>query len=163
MLRHVIRDAVEVTSYSSRGWAVVMFSVFIDYNINNTRFQACLCRKQRLSPEECACLLIVNQLFVQNNKDNVMSLLRGVFVVLCERMLGRRSNFHRHVAVGSKVLGMNRAYACSKGHSCNGDSALVIPGPFQKQKRVFSTVNVQEHAASLSRKDVSRSVQLNST
>jgi len=130
-----------------------MFSVYIDYNINNTRFQACLCRKQRLSPEECSCLLIVNQLFVQNNKDNVMSLLRGVFVVLCERMSGRRSNFQRHIAVGSKVLGMNRAYACSKGHLCNGDSAQMMPGPFQKQRRVFSTVNMQRE--SLSRKDVS--------
>ncbi len=50
-------------------------------------------------------VLIVNQLFVQNNKDNVTSLLRGVFVVLCVRMLGRRSDFHRHIALGSKVLG----------------------------------------------------------
>lgn len=58
MLRHVIRDAVEVTSYCSSGQVVAIFSIFIDYNINNIRFQACICvaSKQRLSPEECACL-----------------------------------------------------------------------------------------------------------
>lgn len=109
MLRHVIRDAVEVTSYCSSGRAAAIFSIFIDYDINNIRFQACACVPSNGKALKNVHVLIVNQLFVQNNKDNVTSLLRGVFVVLCERMLGRRSDFHRHIAVGSKVLGKKQS------------------------------------------------------
>lgn len=147
---------MEVTSYCSSDQVVAIFSIFIDYNINNIRFQACICvaSQQRLSPEECACLDSKSALCPEQQGQCHVS-LEGCICCAVRVHVGKEERLSQTHCCGLKGSGKETELTLVLCSELEGDARA-----FQRPKWVFPLLTCRKR---LSRKDVSRAVMLNST